>query len=70
MEHSREIRNLNIVIPVCGKGERFTNEGYSVPKSLVNIEGKQMIIRMLESLNFEFNDSVYIVYTQTLDKYR
>ena len=34
---------LNIVIPMAGRGSRFINAGYSMPKPLINIYGHMMI---------------------------
>ena len=31
---------MNIVIPIGGKGERFSMNGYKEPKPLINILGK------------------------------
>lgn len=34
---------LNIVIPMAGRGSRFLNAGYKLPKPLIEIHGKPMI---------------------------
>ena len=34
---------MNIVIPMAGEGQRFSNEGYQCPKPLIEIEGETMI---------------------------
>lgn len=34
---------LNIVIPMAGRGQRFQDAGYNVPKPLIPIHGKPMI---------------------------
>ena len=41
---------MNIVIPLAGEGERFLNKGYDLPKPLIDVKGKPMIIRAVESL--------------------
>ena len=46
------ISNTNIVIPMAGLGIRFANHGYDLPKPLIDVNGKPMIIRAIESLGF------------------
>jgi dTDP-glucose pyrophosphorylase len=37
------MNNIQLVIPMSGKGFRFLEKGYSDPKPLINVEGKPMI---------------------------
>ena len=34
---------LNIVVPMAGRGSRFANAGYELPKPLIEIHGHAMI---------------------------
>ncbi len=38
------------VIPMAGRGQRFVDEGYRDPKPLIDVAGKPMIARVVESL--------------------
>lgn len=49
---------LNVVIPCAGAGSRFSS---SVPKPLIDVNGKPMIQRVIENLNIDAN---YIFITQ------
>ena len=60
---------MNIIIPIGGKGERFKNEGYNLPKPLINIFGKPMILHVIDNLNVEDNDTIYIIYNRELNEY-
>ena len=40
----------NIVIPMAGRGIRFSEAGYTIPKPLIQIQGKTIIERAVESL--------------------
>lgn len=42
-----EIVNL---IPMAGEGKRFKDKGFTTPKPLIDIYGKPMVVRALESL--------------------
>lgn len=42
---------MNIVIPMAGLGSRFFKEHYKLPKPLIDIKGKPMIVRALETLD-------------------
>lgn len=44
---------INVIIPMAGEGKRFKDAGYTIPKPLIDIDGKPMIVRALESLNIE-----------------
>lgn len=44
---------MNILIPMAGKGTRFTSAGYSVPKPLIDIAGKTMIHRVIDNIGVD-----------------
>ena len=54
---------MNIIIPIGGKGERFKNKAYAKPKPLIDIFEKPMIFYVLDNLNINENDIIYIIYT-------
>lgn len=43
---------VNVVIPMAGLGTRFPREDY-LPKPLIDVNGKPMIVRAIESLGFQ-----------------
>ena len=43
---------INIVIPMAGKGSRFAKSGYEKPKPFIDVNGKPMIVRVLENLSY------------------
>ena len=55
---------MNIIIPLCGKGERFTKAGYTISKPLIKVYGKEIIRYALDSLNVNPTDDLYIVINQ------
>lgn len=43
--------NINVVIPLAGRGSRFQKEGYSKPKPFINVFGSQTMLEVaIESL--------------------
>jgi HAD superfamily hydrolase (TIGR01509 family) len=58
---------MNIIIPLGGKGERFSKAGYNDPKPLIKIFGKPMILYVLDHLKMHNEDQIFIIYYQ-LDK--
>jgi dTDP-glucose pyrophosphorylase len=50
---------INIVIPMAGAGSRFAQAGYSKPKPFIDVDGKPMIVRVLE--NLAYPDARYIL---------
>lgn len=41
---------INIVIPMAGRGSRFANAGYTLPKPLIDVHGKPMIERVTKNI--------------------
>jgi hypothetical protein len=60
--------NINIVIPMAGNGSRFAQEGYVLPKPLIDVQGKPMIERVVENLNID-GRYIFIVRDTHLEKY-
>jgi len=50
---------INIVIPMAGEGSRFSQAGYKNPKPFIDVNGKPMIVRILE--NLAHSDARYIL---------
>lgn len=42
---------INVVIPMAGRGSRFSAEGYETPKPFIDICGKMMIQRVVEKID-------------------
>jgi NDP-sugar pyrophosphorylase family protein len=50
---------MNIVIPMAGLGSRFSQAGYKKPKPFIDVNGKPMIVRVLE--NLKINNAKYFL---------
>lgn len=46
---------MNILIPLAGKGQRFKDVGYNLPKPLIEFNGKIMIENVLDNLDLPGN---------------
>ena len=44
---------MNILIPMAGLGQRFSNVGYSLPKPLIEIDHKTMLEHAINTLDME-----------------
>lgn len=58
-----------LIIPIGGKGERFKNAGYTKPKTLINVMGKQIICWLLDNLNLINQTKIVIPYNKELYQY-
>jgi dTDP-glucose pyrophosphorylase len=61
---------VNIVIPMAGRGKRFTEAGYACPKPFIDVNGKPMIIRVVE--NLKISDTccfIFICLQEFIDKF-
>ena len=52
---------MQIVIPMSGFGERFRKAGYSIPKPLIEVEGKPIIAHVIDTFK---NENNFIFYRQ------
>ena len=59
---------INVLIPMAGKGSRFADAGYTFPKPLIEIKGKPMIQWVIESLNIKGN-YIFIIQKEHQEKY-
>ena len=60
---------MNIIIPCAGLGERFKQDGYTMPKPLINVLGEPLIFHVIKNLKIREGDNIYIVYHEDLDVY-
>lgn len=44
------MRSLHIVMPMAGEGSRFRDAGWTTPKPLIELDGKPLFIRAIESV--------------------
>lgn len=62
-------RNMNVLIPMSGRGSRFEQAGYTMPKPLIDtINGKPMIQMVVDNLNIDAN-YIFIVQKEHYEKY-
>lgn len=61
---------LNIVIPMAGRGSRFANAGYKLPKPLIDVKGKRMIEVVTNNLRPRCKHRfIYICLAEHIEKY-
>lgn len=62
---------LNIVIPMAGRGSRFAEAGYIMPKPLIDVHGHPMIEYVTRNITPECEHRfIYICQEEHLEKYR
>ena len=65
-------QRFNIVVPMAGRGSRFTEQGYTDSKPFIDVNGKPMIQRVIENLGIEFDKNymfVLVCLQEDYDKY-
>lgn len=58
-----------LILPMAGKGSRFSECGYDVPKPLLNVDGKPMIVKAVECLP-KTNRKIFICTHDHIAKYK
>jgi dTDP-glucose pyrophosphorylase len=53
---------------MAGQGSRFATEGYTFPKPLIDVDGKPMIQKVVENLNFSA-EFIFLVRKEHIRKY-
>lgn len=61
-------KDLNVLILASGKGSRFEEQGFSMPKPLVSVEGEPMIKVVIDSLNIDAN-YIFVIRKEHNEKY-
>jgi NDP-sugar pyrophosphorylase family protein len=61
--------NLNIVLLAAGAGTRFKNEGYTDPKPLISVFGRNLIDYTIENVAVEGGNFTFIFQQDVIDKY-
>lgn len=59
---------MTVLIPMAGEGSRFSQQGYTFPKPLIDVRGKPMIQLVVENLGIKAN-YVFIVRKEHYEKY-
>lgn len=65
------MRPLHIIMPMAGEGSRFRNAGWTTPKPLIELDGKALFIRAIESVKVDGAPMKYslIVRQEHIDDY-
>jgi len=58
-----------IIIPIGGIGKRFKDNGYTKPKSLINVFGNMILSYVIENLNLDEIDYIFIPYNNEYKAY-
>lgn len=61
---------MKIIIPMAGKGSRFADCGYDHPKPFIMVNGKPMILRVIENLNIKGAKFILIGQNNHLKNYK
>lgn len=65
---SIELKDHINLIPMAGHGSRFSKVGYTLPKPLISISGKPMVIQAIDALPIKGNNR-FICLNEHLQKY-
>ena len=61
---------LNIVLPMAGRGSRFSNAGYILPKPLIDVHGTPMIKVVVDNLMPKIEHRfIFVAQQEHIDKY-
>lgn len=60
-----------VVVPMAGRGSRYTEKGYDIPKCLIKVAGKPMFLWALKSLEgVEYEKLIFIILRQHEQQYQ
>lgn len=66
------MRPLHIIMPMAGEGSRFLKEGWTTPKPLIQLHGKELFLRAIGSVSGDGIPMKYsfIVRQEHIEKYK
>ena len=56
-----DARKINLLLPIAGRGQRFVDQGYPMPKPLVMVDDKPIIEWSLDSIVHEDCNLIFVV---------
>jgi len=59
---------MKVLIPMAGEGSRFSKEGYTFPKPLIDVNGKPMIQVVVENLDFDC-EYIFLIRKEHISRY-
>lgn len=59
----------NILLPIAGNGQRFVDGGYKTIKPLIEFEGKYLIQKSMESIDYENSNLIFIVRNEHVETF-
>jgi HAD superfamily hydrolase (TIGR01509 family) len=62
------MNDLNVLIPMAGRGSRFATAGYTFPKPLIDVRGKPMIQWVVENVGIKANYT-FIAQEEHIEQY-
>ena len=62
-------KDLTLLVPMAGEGLRFKREGYKLPKPLVDISGKPMVVRAVNDLP-QANKHIFLCNKDHIEQYK
>jgi NDP-sugar pyrophosphorylase family protein len=71
INHQPKIKNppnTTLILPMAGKGSRFSEEGYNQPKPLLDINGLPMIVQAVNCLP-ESDNNIFICLQEHINEY-
>ena len=60
---------MKVILPMAGNGQRFFDDGYILPKPLIDVKGKPMFKRVIDNLHLDEVTPWCIVKQDHVDQY-
>ncbi len=61
---------MKVVVPMAGRGSRFSQRGIDLPKPLIPVAGRPMVAQALDSLTeIDYSDILFVVLREHEEQY-
>ena len=61
---------MNFIIPMAGRGQRFIDDGYKIPKYLIKVKNKTLLQWSIDSLPLDLATKIlFIILQEHEDEY-
>ena len=61
------MKKYNLLIPMVGRGQRFRDEGFTLPKQLIDVGHQQMIDWSMSCIKTEECNMIFVIRRDTVD---
>jgi len=61
--------DVTLILPMAGRGSRFSKEGYNLPKPMIDVDGLPMVVKAVDCLP-QSKNNIFVCIEEHINKYK